>query len=72
MVIMANDLQCALHLVKMEAFAMLNDVWIRDNDGIVHHSQVHEVRQWTLPILLIGLMLVGSLPGMIMSVIESL
>ena len=51
---------------------MLNDVWIRDNDGTVHHSRVREVRQWTLPVLLLGLMLVGSLPGMIMSVIVSL
>ena len=51
---------------------MLNDVWIRDNDGIVHHSQVREVRQWTLPILLLSLILVGSLPGMIMSIIESI
>ena len=51
---------------------MQNDVWIRDNHGVVQHSQVREIGQWTLPAMFLCVVLVGSLPGMIVSVIEYL
>jgi hypothetical protein len=51
---------------------MLNDVWIRDEDGHVHHSQVREAGQWTLPAVLLATLLVGALPGMLISIVQSL